>query len=613
MNNALFIISVQHELAMAIGNKLDLKDMLKVFLKVCFNRLNLTSAHIYTYCDSNGLPIKLATQQSANYQHLLSMPKMKSGLHWSDDEMLIQFVKTLDTVQKNHLFQSDENKYLFGFIIPQHGLLVFQTNYLLEESVQSALTPILQKLSISYYTSIVHDSLVQEIKSRKIAEDKIIFQAQHDELTKLYNRQHLNVLLAEDIDDSIRNNHFGCVIFIDLNRFKPINDAMGHAVGDQILMSLSTRLLTLSDDNQVVARFGGDEFILLLKKLPLNYQVIIEQSITQINRLLSRPFEVNSASYKLNCSIGYAIYPEQSINVNDTIKFADIAMYEAKNSKTLLGLKYHETMSDKINKRIAYVEEIKHALINNDFKLYYQAQYNHNGDIVGAEALLRWLHPVNGMESPSVYIPIAEESDLILFIGEWVLEQACQDIYALEQIGLPTHFKNIAINVSAKQLIQHDFENIVLNTIEENNISPSHLVLELTESLLVENIEHSIELLFNFKSFNIDCAIDDFGTGYSSLTYLQRIPASVLKIDRSFVTNIDKSKDSAAIASMIIGLAKTLNMKVLAEGVETLEELACLKSLGCYNYQGFYFSKPMPFNDFVELLDGRNSSINTLF
>ena len=143
-------------------------------------------------------------------------------------------------------------------------------------------------------------------------------------------------------------------------------------------------------------------------------------------------------------------------------------MYEAKNSKTLLGLKYHETMSDKINKRIAYVEEIKHALINNDFKLYYQAQYNHNGDIVGAEALLRWLHPVNGMESPSVYIPIAEESDLILFIGEWVLEQACQDIYALEQIGLPTHFKNIAINVSAKQLIQHDFENIVLNTIEEN-------------------------------------------------------------------------------------------------------------------------------------------------
>ena len=602
MNNALFIISVQHELAMAIGNKLDLKDMLKVFLKVCFNRLNLTSAHIYTYCDSNGVPIKQATQQNASYQHLLSMPKMNSGQHWPDDEMLIQFVKTLNDVQKNHSFQPNENKYLFGFIIPQHGLLIFETNYSLEDSVQKALKPILQKLAISYYTSIVHDALVQEVDSRKIAENKIIFQAQHDDLTKLYNRQHLNTLLAESISDAIENNHFGCVIFIDLNRFKPINDAMGHAVGDEILFTLASRLLKLTSDKSVVARFGGDEFILLLTKLPANYQKIIDQSILEVNEILSLPFEVNSALYKLNCSIGYAIFPEQSTTVNDTIKFADIAMYEAKSAKTLLGLKYHETMSDKINKRIAYVEEIKHALINNDFKLYYQAQYNHNGDIVGAEALLRWLHPVNGMESPSVYIPIAEESDLILFIGQWVLEQACRDIYALEQIGLPTHFKNIAINVSAKQLIQHDFENIVLKTIEENNIYSNHLVLELTESLLVENIEHSIELLLNLKSFNIDCAIDDFGTGYSSLTYLQRIPASVLKIDRSFVTNIDKSKDSAAIASMIIGLAKTLKMKVLAEGVETLEELECLKTLGCYNFQGFYFSKPMPFSDFIELL-----------
>ena len=603
MNKALFIISVQHELAMAIGNKLDLKDMLKVFLKVCFNRLNLTSAHIYTYCDSNGLPVKLATQQSANYQHLLSIPKMKSGLQWSDDETLIQFVKTLNGLQKNHSFKCDENQHLFGFIIPKHGLLVFETHYLIEDSIQRALTPILQKLSISYYTSIVHDSLVQEVDSRIIAEEKIIFQAQHDELTKLYNRQHLNALLAEGITDSIKNNHFGCVIFIDLNRFKPINDAMGHAVGDEILFTLATRFLKLSDDNHVVARFGGDEFILLLTNLSSNYQIIIEQSIEKLNQLMSLPFEVNGVSYKLNCSIGYAIFPEQSITVNDTIKFADIAMYEAKNAKTFQGMKYHKSMSDKINKRLAYVEDMKQAVINNDFKLYYQAQFNHNGDIVGAEALLRWVHPVHGMESPDVYIPIAEESDLILIIGKWVLEQACRDIYKLEQIGLPTHFKSIAINVSAKQLIQHDFENIVLNTIEESNICPSHLVLELTESLLVENIENSIELLLNLKSFNIDCAIDDFGTGYSSLTYLQRIPASLLKIDRSFVTNIDKSKDGAAIARMIIGLAETLNMKVLAEGVETLEELECLKSLGCYNYQGFYFSKPIPFTDFVELLN----------
>jgi len=602
MNNALFIISLQHELAMAIGNKLDLKDMLKIFLRVCFNRLNLTSAHIYTYCDDKGASIKLTTQQSAHYQHLLSIPKMKRGQPWPNNELLIHFVKMLDGLQKNHSFKCENNQYLSGFIIPQHGLLVFETYYPIEESIQRALTPILQKLAISYYTSIVHDSLVQEVYSRQIAEEKVIFQAQHDGLTTLFNRQHFNTLLADAITDAITNKHTGCVIFIDLNRFKPINDAMGHAVGDQILFSLAKRLHNLSSDNLVVARFGGDEFILLIKKLAINHQKMLEQTIAQINQLLSAPFDINRGSYKLNCSIGYAVFPEQSATVNNIIKFADIAMYEAKNSKTLLGMKYHESMSDKINKRLAYVEEMKQALINNDFKLYYQAQYNHKGEIVGAEALLRWQHPIHGMESPAVYIPIAEESDLILVIGQWVLEQACRDIYELEQQGLPVNFENIAINVSAKQLIQNDFQNIILNTIEQSNIRPNRLILELTESLLVENIEDSIELLLNLKARNVDCAIDDFGTGYSSLTYLQRIPASVLKIDRSFVTNIDKSKDGAAIARMIISLAKTLNMKVLAEGVETQEELLCLKALGCYNYQGFYFSKPIPFNDFVALL-----------
>ena len=378
---------------------------------------------------------------------------------------------------------------------------------------------------------------------------------------------------------------------------------MGHSVGDQILFSLAKRLLNLKSKNVEVARFGGDEFILLIKKLPIHYAEIIEQTIGEINQLLSSPFEINKGSYKLNCSIGYAVFPEQSDTVNNIIKFADIAMYEAKNAKTLQGIKYHEAMSDKINKRLAYVEEMKQALIDNDFKLYYQAQYNQQGDIVGAEALLRWLHPVYGMESPAVYIPIAEESDLILVIGQWVLEQACRDIYELEQKGLPAQFKNISINVSAKQLIQYDFQNIVLNTIEQNNICPNHLTLELTESLLVENIEDSIELLMNLKAKGVDCAIDDFGTGYSSLTYLQRIPASMLKIDRSFVTNIDKSHDGAAIARMIISLAKTLNMEVLAEGVETYEELEILNKLGCYNYQGFYFSKPIPFKDFITLLE----------
>lgn len=607
MNNALFIISLQHEIAMAIGNKLDLKDMLKVFLKVCFSRLNLTSAHIYMYCDRNGLPIKLAKQQSAPHEHLLSIPQVKDGQPSFADLELSSFVKELDTLQHSHSLQCKDSHYLFGFIIPQQGLLIVETHYFIEETIQKALTPILQKLATSCYTSIVHDSLVQEIRSRKIAEKKVIYQAQHDGLTGLINRQHLNYLLDSAITDSINNSHSGCVIFIDLNQFKPINDVMGHTIGDKILLSFAQKLQSLANDNIDVARFGGDEFILVIKKLDGNHQQIIEQTIKEINNLLSMPIVFENNSYKLTCSIGYAIFPQQSNEVNNIIKFADIAMYEAKNANTLQGMPYYINMSDKINKRLAYSDAMKQGLANDEFKLYYQAQYNHNGDIVGAEALLRWSHPIYSTESPSIYIPIAEESDLILNIGQWVLEQACRDIYQLEQTNLPDTFRNIAINVSAKQLIQHDFQALILNTIKKNNISPNHLTLELTESLLVENIDNSIELLRNLKAENIGCAIDDFGTGYSSLTYLQRIPANVLKIDRSFVTNIDQSKESIAIATMIISLGKMLNMVVLAEGVETSAELECLKSLGCYHYQGFYFSKPMPFDEFTALLDDKNS------
>jgi len=603
MNKALFIISLQHELAMAIGNKLDLKAMLKVFLKVCFNRLNLTSAHIYVHCDYSGIPSKLVPLEITNYQHLLSIPKRKQGVPWSQDEVLCNFTEKLNNEQVSLSFKCENGQHLFGFIIPNHGLLIFESHYEIEPEVQKALLPILQKLSTSCYTSLIHDSLVKEVHSRQLIEEKVAFQAEHDGLTGLFNRQHLNKLLTDAIEDAHTNKNFGSVIFIDLNQFKPINDAMGHGVGDQILVTLANRLNSLSNEHLDVARFGGDEFIVLLKGLNHNYQETVIQVIEEINQLLTIPFVVKANSYKLNCSIGYALFPLQSSTANNLIKFADIAMYEAKREKSRQGKQYKPVMSDKIKKRLAYVDDMKQGLENGDFKLFYQPQYNSDGNIIGAEALLRWHHPLYGMESPAVYIPIAEESDLILDIGQWVLEQACRDINKLEKLKLPKTFKKVAINVSAKQLIQHDFQDKVMRAIKQNNIPAEILALELTENLLVENIEDSIKLIASLKANDIDCSIDDFGTGYSSLTYLKRIPASVLKIDRSFVANIEKSKESAAIASMIISLGETLNMDILAEGVETLDELNCLKDLGCYQYQGYYFNKPVPFNELVKLLN----------
>ncbi|MBU2872156.1 bifunctional diguanylate cyclase/phosphodiesterase [Colwellia sp. E2M01] len=603
MNKALFIISLQHELAMAIGNKLDLKAMLKVFLKVCFNRLNLTSTHIYIHCDENNIPTKLTPLETNNYQHLLSIPKKKQGKSWVENSALSHFTAQLINAQENISKQCENGRYFFGFIIPDHGLLIFETHYAIDIEVQKALLPILQKLSTSCYTSLVHDSLVKEVYSRQLVEEKVAFQAQHDGLTGLVNRQHLNVLLAEAIEEAHFNKKFGCVVFIDLNRFKPINDSMGHTVGDQILLILANRLQSLSGENIDVARFGGDEFVLLIRNLNHNYQEVVTEIISDINQLLAIPFVIKANSYKLSCSIGYVFFPLQSSTVNNIIKFADIAMYEAKRNKSRLGKQYHSSMSDKIKKRLAYVEDMKQGLKNGDFKLFYQPQYNHSGDIIGAEALLRWQHPIHGIESPAVYIPIAEESDLILNIGQWVLEQACADIHKIEQLSLPNTFKNISINVSAKQLIQHDFQDKVMQAIKANNILAEHLGLELTENLLVENIEDSIKLIASFKANAITSSIDDFGTGYSSLTYLKRIPARVLKIDRSFVANIEQSNESVAIASMIISLGKTLHMNVLAEGVETIDEFNCLKMLGCYQYQGYYFNRPLPFEEFIQLFN----------
>lgn len=601
MNKALFLISLQHELAMAIGNKLDLKAMLKIFLKVCFNRLDLTSAHIYVYCDQSGMPCKSLPLKGSSYQHFLSIPKNKNGLPWSKNTRLANFARQLNNSKKSISFQCDNGQYLFGFIIPEYGLLTFETHYELANEVQKALQPILQKLATSCYTSIVHDSLVKEINSRQLIEEKVAFQAQHDGLTGLFNRQHINFLLGNALEDARTNEKAGSVVFIDLNRFKPINDAMGHTVGDKILLTLAQRLNSLNTEHMDIGRFGGDQFIILLKNLREDYQETIDQLIAQVNQLLTTPFIINTNSYKLTCSIGYALFPLQSSTVNNLIKFADIAMYEAKRAKTQRGKQYQRVMSDKIKKRLAYVDDMKQGLERGDFQLYYQAQYNHYGDIIGAEALLRWQHPIHGKESPGLYIPIAEESDLILSIGQWVLEQACRDIKKLEQLSLPESFNKIAINISAKQLIQHDFKESILKAIKQNDIPAKRLALELTENLLVENIEDSIKLIASLKENAIDCAIDDFGTGYSSLTYLKRIPASVLKIDRSFVTNIAQSSESAAIASMIISLGKTLNMDILAEGVETQEELNCLKELGCFHYQGFYFSGPLPFNEFAQL------------
>ena len=378
---------------------------------------------------------------------------------------------------------------------------------------------------------------------------------------------------------------------------------MGYHVGDEVLKQAAVRLKVLIKDMGIVARFNGHEFIILLRNLSVNkntVQSIINDVIANIIYAMEIPFEFIEGRFSLSCFIGYETFNNASKGVQDILKNASIAVYEAFKRGKDKALPYNEVMSKQLNDHISYTREIKQALAFNEFELHYQPQYDHLNNMIGAEALLRWNNPLRGYESPAVYIPIAEESDLIMQISSYVLQQACEDIKKLQQLPLPDTFKQVSINISAKQLAKHDFADTIILAIKKNQISPLHLKIEITESIMMGDIELSIACLEKLHDFGVECAIDDFGTGYSSLAYLKRLPASLLKIDRSFVTDIHKDPSNHAIANMVIKLANSLNMEVIAEGVETKQELDSLIALGCYQYQGFYFSRPLTFNKLVE-------------
>lgn len=609
MKRALQIISIQHELAMAIGNGLNLHEMLKSFVRVSIARLNLSSAHLFLFCDENKEPIHFIGESSnGQLSHYLSIPVQFLGEPWSENEKLFELVRAhLD--KNNFLSVGHYNEKAYQcFSIPGHGVIVFESIVEIEPLVQKSLQPILKKLALSCYACLAHQSLAKEMAARRSAEDIIAHQAAHDELTQLYNRRTLTDNLKKSIRYCKENNKYGALIFIDLNQFKSINDVMGHDVGDQILKEVASRLTSITRGKDTVARFGGDEFIILLPDLGDFEQVaeqVVNRTAVRILDVIEEPFSVGDLVYNVSCSMGFEIFPVAANSSCDVIKNADLAMYEAKTLRQRVALRYRPSMSEKLNLRSAYVTELKNALKNNEFLLYYQPQYNFDHQIIGAEALLRWNNPKREQESPDIYIPIAEDSDLILAIGDWVLNESCRQLKILQEHGLPESFKKLSINVSAKQLGQENFFENICRAIKTSGVDAGQMTIEITENILISRIHDAMALIAQLSDIGVDCAIDDFGTGYSSLTYLRRLPSSLIKIDRNFVRDIHKDAENRSIAKMIVALGENLDMDILAEGVESEEELLCLKELGCHQYQGFYFSHPLPFDQFMMLVKSR--------
>jgi diguanylate cyclase (GGDEF)-like protein len=388
------------------------------------------------------------------------------------------------------------------------------------------------------------------------------------------------------------------VLFIDLDRFKAVNDTLGHDVGDELLEGVAERLRQCVREADTVARLGGDEFVIVLSDIiqPQNAGQIAQKIIDSLSGVyLLRGYELH-----VTPSIGISIYPEDGEDAQSLMKNADTAMYTAKQVGASFRY-YAAEMNASAFQRMTVENSLRHALVRNELSLHYQPLVNlESGKVTGVEALLRWHHPELGMVTPDMFIPIAEESSLIIPIGEWVLGEACRQIKHWREAGYPD--LRVAVNISSRQLWQPNLVDTILRIVAESGADAAGLELELTESMLMRHTEETVAMLTKLRDHGIRLAVDDFGTGYSSLAYLKSFPIHTLKIDRSFIRDISEDPNDAAITSAIIAMAHSLSLGVIAEGVETAAQLAYIRGQGCDEAQGFYFSKPLPADQFWDVL-----------
>jgi diguanylate cyclase (GGDEF)-like protein/PAS domain S-box-containing protein len=448
-----------------------------------------------------------------------------------------------------------------------------------------------------------------DITLTKAAEDEIKHMAFFDPLTRLPNRRLLMDRLQQAIASSKRTDREGALLFIDLDHFKTLNDTLGHGMGDLLLQQVAQRLESCVREGDTVARLGGDEFVVMLEALSEDAVEAATQTETIGNKILvalNQPYQLSTHEYRSSPSIGACLFNSHQSSIEELLKQADIAMYQVKNSSRNALRFFDPKMQATIHARLDLEGELRKAIENQQFQLYYQLHVNGiladgSHRPLGAEALIRWNHPERGLLAPMQFIPMAEETGLILPIGQWVLERACAQLKVWQEDARTRNFV-LSVNISAKQFRQVDFVAQVQSVIQLHTINPSLLKLELTESLLLDNIEYTIAIMSALQGFGIQFSLDDFGTGYSSLQYLKRLPLYQLKIDQSFVRDIDIDSSDRAIVIIIIAMAKNLNLNVIAEGVETEEQRHFLMTNGCNHYQGYLFGKPVPIEKLEALL-----------
>lgn len=445
--------------------------------------------------------------------------------------------------------------------------------------------------------------IARDISEKKESEKIIHFQAYHDTLTRLPNRTLLNDRLVQAISHAKRNNEKLSVMFLDLDRFKNINDTLGHMMGDKLLQSVADRLKKCLRECDTLARIGGDEFTILLPEIHnKGDSELIAQKIIDT---LKHPFNLNNQEVFISTSIGIANYPADGETKESLLKHADIAMYAIKNKGKDGYQFYTDEMQHEISVNLSLENDLRHALAKNQFRVHYQPQVDATTHaIVAVEALLRWDHPERGTILPTEYISLCEEIGLIQPIGDWMLDSVCQDLKVWMAMDL--ELPRVAVNMSAKQLEHPDIIAKIKSTLNKYGVTGDMLEFEITENVLMEDIENVISVLNELSAMGAKIAIDDFGTGYSSLHYLQKLPIDTLKIDRSFISAMEYDQGAMSIIKAVIAMAKGLKLHIISEGVEEHRQMEQLKALGCYNMQGFLFSPPVCMDSVTELLVDKN-------
>lgn len=438
----------------------------------------------------------------------------------------------------------------------------------------------------------------RDVTKRASLEEKLEYQATHDLLTGLPNRVCLFDYIRQAMEKADRNKSIFGVLFLDLDRFKLINDSLNHEAGDEILRTVSSRLQSIIREEDTLVRLGGDEFVIIINNIKnkKNLRDIGQKLLSAFNE----PFEIYNHEVMLTASIGICIYPDDSKNIDELLRNADTAMYHAKELGANQFKFYTEELNKKGVERFEREAELRQALMRGEFFLHYQPQLNlSDGSLISVEALIRWKHPTKGIILPINFIPLAEETGLIIPIGEWVLRTACKQNKAWQDMGLPRI--SIAVNITTKQFRFYNFKQMISNILEETGLEAKYLELELTENIIINNMD-MVNTIRDLKKLGIQIVLDDFGIGYSSLNYLRQISIDRLKIDQSYIQNIESDRGDDVIIQAIIAMAKSLNLEVLAEGVETKKQLEFLKTYKCGEVQGYFFSKPISAEECEKLL-----------